>query len=195
MSSGKVSKVTGFRFRGITRLTNIWQKKSLNRLTIKKMDESSALYRFSKHYGGKTMLTYYAIFYRLEKGWGVRFPDAPSVHTSGKDLDEALFMAMDAISGLMVVGRKGREYQAPRPFDKIKVEAKEDELVFPVVPNEKIMEEYRPKKRINVMVPVDLLDKVGEVVKKTEGLDRSKFFCAAAEKYLSGVEGERHVHD
>lgn len=159
--------------------------------TTKSMGESPEPYQFSRHYGGKTMLTYYAIFYRLEKEWGVRFPDAPSIHTSGKDLDEALFMAMDAISGLMVIGRKDREYEAPRSFDKIKVEAKEGELVFSVVPNEKIMKEYKPKKRINVMVPVDLLDKVSEVVKTTEGLDRSKFFCAAAENYLSGVEGER----
>ena len=50
------------------------------------------------------------------------------------------------------------------------------------------MKEYRPKKRINVMVPVDLLAKVGEFVKEAEGLDRSKLFCVAAEKYLSGIE-------
>ncbi len=134
------------------------------------------------------MKPYYGIFYRLETGWGVRFPDAPGVHTGGKDLDESLFMAMDALSGLMVMGRKGREYQAPRSFDDVKVEAKENELVFPVVPDEKIMKEYRPKKRINVMVPVDLLEKVGDFVKITDGLDRSKFFCAAAEKYLAGIE-------
>ncbi len=134
------------------------------------------------------MKPYYGIFSRLKTGWGVRFPDASGVHTGGKDLDEALFMAMDALSGLMVVGRKGREYQAPRSYEDIKAESKEDELVFPVVPNEKIMEEYKPKKRINVMVPVDLLDKVGKVVKETDGLDRSKFFCTAAEKYLGGME-------
>lgn len=134
------------------------------------------------------MKTYYGIFYRLETGWGVRFPDAPGVHTGGKDLDQALFMAMDALSGLMVVGRKGREYQAPRSFEDVKAEAEENELVFPVVPSEKSMKEYRPKKRINVMVPVDLLAKVGEVVKKTEGLDRSKLFCIATEKYLSSIE-------
>ena len=92
------------------------------------------------------MKTYYAIFYRLKSGWGVRFPDAPSINTSGKDVDEALLMAMDALSGLLVIGRKGREYQAPRAFDEIKEEAEEGELVFPIVANEKIMDEYRPKK-------------------------------------------------
>ncbi|MFO7761536.1 MAG: type II toxin-antitoxin system HicB family antitoxin [Thermodesulfobacteriota bacterium] len=136
------------------------------------------------------MKIYYAIFYPLETGWGVRFPDAESINTGGSNLDEALAMATDALSGLMVVGRKGREYQDPRSYDKIKREAVEGELVFPVVPDEKIMEEYRPKKRINVMVPVDLLEKVGEVVKKSEDLDRSKLFCAAVEQYLSG--GDEH---
>ncbi len=134
------------------------------------------------------MKPYYGIFYRLKTGWGVRFPDAPGVHTGGKDLDHALFMAMDALSGLMVVGRKGREYQAPRSFEDVKAETEENELVFPVLPSEKSMKEYRPKKRINVMVPVDLLAKVGEVVKETDGLDRSKLFCVATEKYLRSIE-------
>ena len=141
------------------------------------------------------MKTYYAIFYRLKSGWGARFPDAPSINTSGKNVDEALLMAVDALSGLLVIGRKGREYQAPRSFDEIKGEAGEDELIFPIVASEKIMEEYLPEKRINVMFPVDLLAKVGKVVKKNSGLNRSKFFCIAAENYLAGVEGEHHVHD
>ena len=34
------------------------------------------------------------------------------------------------------------------------------------------------------MVPVDLLEKVGKVVKETEGMDRSKLFCVAVDKYL-----------
>jgi hypothetical protein len=33
-------------------------------------------------------------------------------------------------------------------------------LFFPVVPSEKAMDEYRPKKRINVVVPVDLLNRM-----------------------------------
>ena len=84
------------------------------------------------------MKPFYGIFFRLKnRVGGVRFPDAAGIHTGGKDLDEALFMAMDALSGLMVVGRKGREYQSPRSYEDIRVEAGEDELVFPVVPNEK----------------------------------------------------------
>jgi len=50
-----------------------------------------------------------------------------------KDIDQALEMAMDALSAIMVFGSKGREYHAPRSFEEIQAEAKEDELVFPVI--------------------------------------------------------------
>lgn len=136
------------------------------------------------------MKPYYGIFFQLKNGWGVRFPDADGIHTEGRDLDEALFMATDALSGMLVVGRQGREYQAPRVYDAIKAEAGDGELVFPVMPNEKMMASYKPKKRINVMVPVDLLEKAGKVVSETEGLDRSKLFCTAVEKYLGGMEDQ-----
>lgn len=130
---------------------------------------------------------YYAIFYPLEDEWGVRFPDVPGVNTSGKDIDEALEMAVDALSGLLVLGRKGRDYTAPRTFDEIQTEAKEGELIFPVMATETAMNEYRPKKRVNVMVPVDLLERIGKHIKGQKGLDRSKFICSAVESHLGRV--------
>jgi len=131
------------------------------------------------------MERYYAIFYPLEDEWGVRFPDAPSVNTSGKDIDEALEMAMDALSAMMIFGRKGHEYNAPRAFGEIQSEAKEGELIFPVMPTEKAMETYRPKKRINIMIPVDLLNRVGDALKDKKGLNKSKFICNAVETHLN----------
>ena len=139
------------------------------------------------------MLAYYAIFYKLDKKeWGVRFPDAPSIHTSGKDQNEALEMAIDALSGLLVVGRKGREYQAPSVYEEVKAVAKEGEVVFPVVPNEKIMEDYSPKKRVNVMLPVDRLDTIADIIKENDGLDRSKFITQAIDYYVENLVG-RHA--
>jgi len=127
---------------------------------------------------------YYAIFSPDDDGWSVRFPDAPSVNTCGESLEESLEMAVDALSAMMVMGRKSREYNAPRGYIEIKREARQGELIFPVVPSEKAMDEYRPKKRINVMVPVDLLDRVNEYVKSQDGLDRSRFICGAVERVL-----------
>jgi len=40
-------------------------------------------------------------------------------------------MAIDALSGLLVVGRKGREYQAPSTYEEVKAVAEEGEVVFP----------------------------------------------------------------
>jgi predicted RNase H-like HicB family nuclease len=127
---------------------------------------------------------YYAIFSPDDGGWGVRFPDAPSVNTCGETVEESLEMAVDALSAIMVMGRKGREYDAPRGYADIKKEAAPGELIFPVVPSEKAMDEYRPKKRINVMVPVDLLDRVDAYVKTQDCLDRSRFICKAVEQVL-----------
>ncbi|WP_156792172.1 hypothetical protein [Desulfotalea psychrophila] len=53
-------------------------------------------------------------------------------------------MAIDALSAMLVVGRKGRDYFEPKPYRKITAEAGEGELVFPVIADEKAMEEYRP---------------------------------------------------
>ncbi len=130
------------------------------------------------------MEIYYGIFSPDKSGWAVRFPDAPAVNTCGDDIEQALEMAVDALSAIMVMGRKGREYEVPRGYEEIKAEAEPGELIFPVMPTEKAMEEYRPKKRINVMIPVDLLDRVNEHVKSQDGVDRSKFICGAVEKSL-----------
>ncbi|SLM31750.1 conserved hypothetical protein [Desulfamplus magnetovallimortis] len=130
------------------------------------------------------MVRYYGIFFQEDGQWSVRFPDAPSVNTCGETVDEAIEMAIDALSAMMVLGRKGREYGDPRGYEEIQAEAKDGELVFPVMPAEKAMEAYRPKKRINVMIPVDLLDRVGEFLKNRKGLDRSKFICNAVESHL-----------
>jgi predicted RNase H-like HicB family nuclease len=130
------------------------------------------------------MLRYYAIFYQLKDEWGVRFPDIDAIHTSGKDIDEAFNMATDALSAILVYGRKGREYKEPSSFESVLAQAEAGAHVMAVIPDESIMEEYRPKKRVNVMVPVDLLKKIDNV-KKEKGLDRSKLFCDAAEKYLA----------
>ncbi|GAB6193888.1 hypothetical protein [Desulfocastanea catecholica] len=65
--------------------------------------------------------------------------------------------------------------------------AKEGEVVFPLVPNEKIMEDYSPKKRVNVMLPVDRLDTIADIIKQSDGLDRSKFITKAIDYYVENL--------
>lgn len=91
---------------------------------------------------GITLKPYFAIFFEDGNGWGVRFPDADSVHTCGNTVEEAVEMAVDALSGMLVVGRKGRDYQEPRPYSEVLGISKSGELVFPICPSEKAMESY-----------------------------------------------------
>lgn len=129
------------------------------------------------------MQKYFAIFFKCDSDWCVRFPDLDGIHTFGKTLEEAIDAASDALSGMLVVGRKGKDYKAPSSFDDISAQAKEAELVFPVFPSESDMEAYKPKKRVNIMVPVDLLEQAD---KHARGLniDRSRFFCESVQKAL-----------
>ncbi len=82
------------------------------------------------------MERYYAIFYPLKTGWGVRFPDVESINTGGATIEEAQTMAVDALSGMLVAGRKGREYTVPSSFEAVLSQAGDKEYVFPVTVRE-----------------------------------------------------------
>lgn len=98
-------------------------------------------------------------------------------------------MAVDALSGILAVGRKGRDYHAPRTYAEIAKERTAEELVMPVSPNEAIMEEYRPKKRINVMADAELLERI-DAQAAAEKTDRSSWLMRAARK---AIEDKPHM--
>ena len=132
------------------------------------------------------MQRYYALFHPApEGGYNVEFPDCECGYTEGNTLEEALDMAEDLISAIIAGGRKGREYNDPSDFEAIQAKAEPGDLVFPVMPNPRIMEEYRPKKRVNVMLPDGQLDAIAGIVDGVAGLDRSKFIARAIDHYLA----------
>ena len=134
------------------------------------------------------MQRYFAVFHPPKKAGGwyeVKFPDLACGVTQGKTLNEALDMAVDLISCVLVTGRKGREYNDPSPYEAIQAQAGPGDLVFPVTPNERNMEEYRLKKRVNVMLPGSQLDAIAGIVDGVAGLDRSKFIARAIDHYLA----------
>lgn len=133
----------------------------------------------------QVMDIYYAIFFPEDGGWCVRFPGFESLYTQGDTLEEAQFMAKDALSSMLVVGRKGRDYNEPLAYEEVTAEAREGEVVFPVTADEELMEEYKPKKRVNVMVPADLLTRADKYVKATPGRNRSQLFCEAVEAMIA----------
>lgn len=128
---------------------------------------------------------YSAIFRKYDNWWSVEFPDAPAAQTQGASIQEALEMAIDSLSAIIATGKKGREYTKPRSFEDVLQMAGEGDLVVPVLPDEKIMEEYKPKKRVNVVIPVQLLNKIDAKVKSIPDMDRSKFICEAAEAFIN----------
>ena len=135
------------------------------------------------------------MLFRSDIPWWVSFPDVPGALTQGHSLDEALDMAADALSAILVCGRKGKDYGEPSTYDEVVAQAKEGERVFPIMPTEKAMAAYRPKKRIDIMMPRDKVDAIDLLVKGVKGLDRSKFITRAvdyylAEKYPSAVPAE-----
>lgn len=132
------------------------------------------------------MRRYYALFHPAENGWyAVEFPDLECGYTQGRTLEEALDMAEDLISGILVAGRKGRDYHEPSGYEDILAKAAPGDLVFPIMPNERIMEEHRPKKRVNVMLPGSQLEAIAGIVGDAPGLDRSKFIARAIDHYLA----------
>ena len=131
------------------------------------------------------MQVYYALFHPAkEGGYTVTFPDAPAAVTEGDTVDEAVDMAIDALSTVLAWGRKGREYKDPSGYAEIQAQAEPGDLVFPIPPDWRIMEEHRPKKRVNVMLPGSQLDAIAGIVDGVAGLDRSKFIARAIDHYL-----------
>ena len=136
------------------------------------------------------MQAYFGIF-RPEKeaGWeghyGVTFPDVPGAITSGRDLDEALKMAVEALSIILGCGRKGKDYTAPSSYEEIQSGTEPGDLVFPVMPDERIIIAHSPKKRVSIMMPGSQLSQIAGITKDIEGLDRSKFISKAVDFYIS----------
>ncbi len=126
---------------------------------------------------------YYAIFTQTMEGVEVRFPDAPSAITFGKDLDEAYEMAVDVLSAILAAGKKGQDYLTPHVLEDLQKGMKEGELIFPVRPDSKIMESYSPKERVSVMLDKALLSEIDKA-RANPKVDRSKWLANAAHYFL-----------
>jgi len=121
----------------------------------------------------------------LKGGYGVIFPDAPGAISQGHDLNEALDMAVEALSIILGCGRKGRDYSDPSPYEAILAQAEPGDLVFPIAPDARVVADNRPKTRISIMLPGSQLESIAEITEGTPGLDRSKFVAQAIDYYLA----------
>jgi antitoxin HicB len=77
-------------------------------------------------------------FDKEDKAWLVEFPDHPNINTGGESLEEALYMAEDALNGVLEVEFE-RGMTAPKPS---KLKGKDIHLV-PVAPHIALAYEMR----------------------------------------------------
>ena len=126
------------------------------------------------------MKRYYALFKKTDEAIEVEFPDLSGCFTFGKNWEEALENAEDALAAWLI--------HAEPQF--IKEPSKHHELehfsngeLVPILVNENIMASYQKLKRFNVIFPAEVLKKIDQFRKK-KGLKRSTFLQKAAEEYL-----------
>jgi predicted RNase H-like HicB family nuclease len=135
--------------------------------------------RWSK---GEEMKQYYAIFKRNKNAIEVEFPDLEGCVTFGKDWDEAYENAVDALAAWLANAQASfiKPPSTHKALENLKAE------LVPVPIDEKIIESYENLKRINIIIPLTILEKI-DGYRKQVGLKRSTFLVHAAEEYL-----ERH---
>ncbi len=126
---------------------------------------------------------YYAVFTKTNEAIEVDFPDLQGCLTFGEDFDQAYDMAVDALAGWLAHAEK-QFINPPTSFDELKGRYKADnQTIFPVPVDEKIIQSYAPKKRINVVFPVDVLSKIDETRGRIGERDRSKFITDGMREY------------
>ncbi len=124
------------------------------------------------------MTAYIALLRKdLDSDYGVDFPDFPGCVTAGRTLDEARFMAVEAL-GLHVQGMLEDREALPEPssLDAIMEDRENRDAVAFLVEVAS-----RPAKtvRVNVMLPEDLVEAIDRTTR-----NRSRFLADAARSKL-----------
>jgi antitoxin HicB len=128
------------------------------------------------------MKYYYALFSKTTDAVEVKFPDLMGCLTFGKDWEEALENAKDALAAWLAHAEPQFIKEPSKHHELEYLKEKEGELV-PILVDENIMVSYRKLKRFNVILPADTLKHIDSFRKKV-GLKRSTFLQKAAEEYL-----------
>ncbi len=89
------------------------------------------------------MKIYFALTQNTEKGICVRFTEVPAAIAQGKDMDEAINLASDALGSMLVQGLRGHDYTDPRSYEQVRDMAREGETVVPIIITDKAMAKYR----------------------------------------------------
>lgn len=125
------------------------------------------------------MKRYYALFKETKEAIEVEFPDLQGCFTFGKDWDEAIDNATDVLAAWMAHTEPKFIVKPSTHKDLEKLKG----ILIPISLDNQILEKYLELKRINIILPSKILNRVDRY-RKTKGLKRSKFMELAAIAYL-----------
>ena len=125
------------------------------------------------------MKHYYALFKKTSNAIEVEFPDLSGCVTFGKNWEDALSNAEDALAAWLAHAEK-QFVNPPSSHEQLK-KFKGD--LVPIVINNEILASYQELKRFNVIFPSQVLNRI-DAYRKKVGLKRSTFLQKAAEEYL-----------
>ena len=127
---------------------------------------------------------YHGVFTKTKKAVEVEFPDVQGCVTFGKDFDEAYDMAIDALAASLANSEPQFVQNPPSTFEDMEKRYKaKNQTVIPVPVDAVVLQAYAPKKRINVVFPVDVLSQIDETRGKLGERDRSKFITDGMREY------------
>ncbi len=135
------------------------------------------------------MDTYVALIRKAsDSDYSVDFPDVPGCVTAGKDLDEALAFAREALAGhLRLLAEKGEPLPQASRLEAVMAESENRDAVAALVPAPMI----RGKSvRVNVMLDEYLLRAIDKLAGDR---GRSEFLAEAARARIAGTKGEMPV--
>ena len=126
-------------------------------------------------------MKYYAILRETEEAIEVEFPDLEGCVTFGKNYDEAIENASDALAGWLAHAEPCF-VKKPSSFEQLKHLGS---TLIPVAVDQEIKLRYESlgSKRFNVIFPVDILSKV-DAFRRKAGLKRSKILQQAVQEFL-----------
>ena len=135
------------------------------------------------------MDTYVALIRKAsDSDYSVDFPDLPGCVTAGKDLDEALAFAREALAGhLRLLAEEGEPLPQASRLEAVMADAENRDAVAALVPAPMI----RGKSvRVNVMLDAYLLRAIDKLAGDR---GRSEFLAEAARARIAGARGETPI--
>lgn len=127
---------------------------------------------------------YHGVFTKTDEAVEVEFPDVQGCMTFGKDFDEAYDMAIDALAASLANSEPQFITSPPSTFEDMEKRFKaKNQSIIPVPVDATILQAYSPKKRVNVVFPVDVLSQIDETRGKLGERDRSKFITDGMREY------------